>query len=449
MTALALPRPPGWVPVERGVVLSAAGPGGRALPLAVAAVVVLLPFGDTEVPGAGLSVVYVAMAVPAAIGLWVLLTDRAPVPPSTILLGLALSVACGVVSAAGGVAPARSVQLVVISFLTLGYAGAIGLAHRPGLLAQALELLVLVGGVVGALALTSAGSLQSAEGGSVVNGRLTGPFAQPNELGIFCAALLPVAVTCLVTATTRGRAAVLGLATALIALAWTMSMSRGAWIGGLVAVVCLGIAEPRTRRVLGSIGAVVLATCAAALTAPPSTFVLGLVGARIRSLGEPSANQYDDRPLIWAEAWRQATQHPWFGVGPGGYESAASTSASAISAEPAEHPHDLFLAVLADRGTIGLGVGAIVLVGCFLVVRRQVLRPGAGSAHAVAVVAALVAVAVHCLFDMPLRNPIVSGLVWTLLGLAVVAETTGRAAREPAPGVPIRRNPPTGVRQQW
>ncbi|NHA01047.1 hypothetical protein G5V59_17270 [Nocardioides sp. W3-2-3] len=81
----------------------------------------------------------------------------------------------------------------------------------------------------------------------------------------------------------------------------------------------------------------------------------------------------------------------------------------------------------------------VVLVGCFLVVRRRVLRPDAGSPAGVAVVAALVAVAVHCLFDMPLRNPIVSGLVWTLLGLAIVAETTA-ANRTPSP---------SGVRQQW
>ncbi|MEV5000391.1 O-antigen ligase family protein [Nocardioides sp. LML1-1-1.1] len=436
---LPLGRRSGWTPVERGVVLTGAGPGGRLLPLGIAAVVVLLPLGDTSVPGLGLSVVYVAMALPAAIGLWLLVSDQAPVPPSTILLGLGLSVAGGVVSAAGGVEPSRSVQLVVISFLTLGYAVGVGIAQRPGLVAQVSELLVVVGGVVGALALASAGSLQSAEGGSVVNGRLTGPFAQPNELGIFCAALLPVGVVCLVTAATRARVAVLGVATALLAVAWAMSMSRGAWIGGLVALVCLGVAEPRTRRALGSIGAAVVATCAASLVVPSSTMVLGLVGARIRSLGAPSQNQYDDRPLIWAEAWRQATQHPWFGVGPGGYEAAASTSASAISGEPAEHPHDLFLTVLADRGAIGVGVGVVVLVGCFLVVRRRVLRPDAGTPYGVAVVAALVAVAVHCLFDMPLRNPIVSGLVWTLLGLAVVAETT-TTNRPPSP---------TGARPPW
>jgi hypothetical protein len=56
----------------------------------------------------------------------------------------------------------------------------------------------------------------------------------------------------------------------------------------------------------------------------------------------------------------------------------------------------------------------------------------------VAVLAALAAVAVHGAFDMPLRNPIVSGLVWTLLGAAVVVET----ARMTQGPVTVDRVPP-------
>ena len=57
---------------------------------------------------------------------------------------------------------------------------------------------------------------------------------------------------------------------------------------------------------------------------------------------------------------------------------------------------------------------------------RQILVAGA--------VMALVAVAAHGVFDMPLRNPIVSGLVWTLLGMAMVAETTGGRTAAPERG---------------
>ncbi|AIY17025.1 O-antigen ligase family protein [Pimelobacter simplex] len=456
-TAAPLPGLRGYRPV----VLDDARPqasaaGGRPLALAVALVIVVLPFGDTSVPGAGLSLTYVAMAVPAVLVLRLLVLDRISLPPSLMFLGLALSVAAGVVSAATGVDPDRAVPSVLISLLTLGYGLAVVVAFRPGREVDAVDLLVVVGGVVAATALASAGSLQAAEGGSVVLGRLTGPFSQPNELGIFCAALLPLTVVALVSAGSRRRTVVLGIAAACLVAAWAMSMSRGAWIGGVVALAGLAICEPTTRRALAGVGATVLGAAATAVLLPATTPVLGVVGARLRSLGDPTQNQYDDRPLIWAEAWRQASEHPWFGVGPSGFKVAAGQAGSTISAEPADHPHDLMLTILADRGVIGLALGLVVVAGCVVAARRQVLagpgpvRPGAPTrVRSMAVLAALTAVVVHCIFDMPLRNPIVAGLVWTLLGMAMTVEARGAPDEgdEPRPAVP--NHPATGERRRW
>lgn len=424
----------------------------HALPLAVAAVIVLLPLGDTTVPGLGISLVYVAMVVPAGMVLWKLVTDDARIPSSMILLGLGLAQVGSLVSAAGSVAPDRSVPLVVSSFITLGYAIALVIAFRPGLEVHGPELLVVVGGLIAAMALVSVGSLQAIEGGNVIIGRLTGPFAQPNELGMFCGALLPVAVACLVTAASRRRQVVLGLASVCLATAWGLSMSRGAWIGGVTALVCLAVCEPATRRVIAAAGLAGAATCAAAVVAPANTAVLGVIGARIRSLGDPTQNQYDDRPLIWAEAWRQATEHPWFGTGPGAYQTVATQSSSAVSARPADHPHDLFLTILTERGVVGVALAVVVVVGCVTAARRHVLAgPRFGLAsdatrtRSLAVIAALTAVAVHGAFDMPLRNPIVTGLVWTLLGMAIVAETQ-RATVPGARDGTSRLRPPSAAR---
>lgn len=403
----------------------------RALPLAVVAVIVLLPFGDISVPGVGVSLMYAAMAVPAGLAVRQLVLDEADVPQSLILLGSGLGLVAGMVSTAGGVAPDRSIPLVVVSTITLGYAVAIALAYRPGLEIAGLDLMVVVGGVIAVMALSSAGALEAAEDGNVVTGRLTGPFAQPNELGLFCAVLLPIAVACVVTSVSWRRTVLLGLAAVCLATACMMTMSRGAWLGGVAALFCLAVCEPVTRRALAAVGLAVVTTCGAALAAPTDTALLGVLGSRIRSLGDPTRNQYDDRPLTWAEAWRQATEHPWFGVGPGGFQTAATESASAVSADPPDHPHNLLLTVLADRGVIGVALGLVVVVGCVMAARRRVMGgPGLDDVsrvtrtRSVAVIAALTAVAAHGAFDMPLRNPIVSGLVWTVLGMAVVVEAT-------------------------
>lgn len=411
----------------------------RALPLSVAAVVVLLPVGDTNVPVLDLPLVYVAMLVPAGLALRSLVRDEARVPSSLVLLGSALGLMAGMVSAAVGIVPDRSVHLVVVSGITLGYAVAVLLAFRPGLEVGGTDLLVVVGGAVAALALTSAGRLQAAEGGNVVDGRLTGQFAQPNELGLFCAALLPLALACVVTTVSGRRKLVLGLATACLAVACVMSMSRGAWLGAGAGLIVLAVCEPTTRRALATVGLAVVATCLAALSVPPSTSVLGVLGSRIRSLGDPTQNQYDDRPLTWAEAVRQAGEHPWFGVGPGGFHEAATDSASAVSAQAPDHAHNLLLTVLTDRGVVGVALGLVVVVGCAVAASRHLsVRVGRHrtsrvlGTRSLAVVAALTAVAVHGAIDMPLRNPIVSGLVWTLIGMVMVAETTRPTDREPA-----------------
>ncbi len=411
----------------------------RALPLSVGAVIVLLPVGDANVPGLGLPLIYVAMLVPAGLALRTLVLDEAPVPPSLVLLGSSLGAVAGMMSAAVGITPDRSGPLVVISGITLGYAVAVLLAFRPGLEVDGTDLLVVVGGVVAALAVTSAGKLQAAEGGNVVVGRLTGPFAQPNELGMFCAALLPLAVACAVTTVRTRRRLVLGLAAACLAVACLMSMSRGAWLGAGAALILLAVCEPTTRRALRNVGLAIAAVCVTALAVPPNTALLGVLGSRIRSLGDPTQNQYDDRPLTWAEAVRQAGEHPWFGVGPGGFHDAATVSASAVSAHAPEHPHNLILTVLTDRGVIGVALGLVVVVGCVFAARRHLAaRSGPDRAstvlptRALAVVASLTAVAVHGAIDMPLRNPIVSGLVWTLIGMVMVAETTRPPDPEPA-----------------
>lgn len=417
----------------------------RSLPLAVGAAIVLLPFGDLGVPGVGLSLSFVAMAVPALLALVILVRDEAPLPSSLVLLGLSLGVAAGVVSAASGVDPDRSITLVVISLITIGYAFAIAFAHRPGLEVDGIDLLVVVGGVVAAMALVSAGSIEAAEAGNVVNGRLTGPFAQPNELGVFCAALLPVAVAAAVTAGSRRRTAVLGVSAACLVAACVLSMSRGAWIGCVAGLVALAVCAPATRRALGIAAAALAGTAIAALVLPSSTPVLGVFGLRMRSLGDPTQNQYDDRPLIWGEAWRQATEHPWWGIGPGAYQQAASDAVSRVSARPADHPHDLPLTILAERGMVGVGLAAVVVLGCALAAWRLMRRGGCSVAadrvrrtRGLAVIAGLVAVAAHGTFDMPLRNPIVSGLVWTLLGIAVVVDITSKRARSTEPD-PERR----------
>ncbi len=419
----------------------------------IALVILLMPFGGIDVPGLGIPVVLVAMLVPAASAAVVILHGALRPRRSLLLTGLLLCVVSSALSTPGSADLRTSVRLVIIGVLALGYAAAIVLAESDvPEVGGWLPLVVPVGGAISIVAMSSAGSFTAVEGGDVVLGRLQGPFAQPNELGVFCAAMLPIAVIAVVTASTRIGFSIQLVATIAIGAAWVMSMSRGAWIAGLAGLVIVAVFAPTTRKWLAMAVAGAAAFVVAALSAPPSAGVIGVVGARLRSLGEVSRHSYDERPAIWTEAWRQAGEHPLLGVGPGGFPAASAEASSTVSFEPPVHPHNLLLTVLTERGLVGLLAAGVVVLGCFVIMARawEWYSRGLGldSAWRIAAVAGLVAIAGHGLFDMPLRNPIVAALTWTLLGYAAVSESG-----TPSDGRPPQTAPHpatiTGRRDTW
>ena len=420
----------------------------------IAAVIVLLPFGGIDVPGIGISVVLAAMIVPAgAAVIAILLGDLRP-RRSVLLTGMFLCVLSSILSTIGSADRSASLRLSLLAVLALGYATAIVLAESDvSEVGGWLPLVAPIGGAIALWALSSAESITTTAAGGVVTGRLQGPFAQPNELGVFCAAMLPIGVIAVVTASTRIGLTIQLVSTVAIGAAWVMSMSRGAWIGGCLALLVVAVFSPTTRKwlalaLLGAIG-----TVTAALAASPSAGILGVLGARLRSFSSASENPYDDRPAIWAEAWRQAGEHPWLGVGPGGFLTTSREAASSVSLQPPLHPHNLLLTILAERGVVGLAAAGLVVTGCILVMVRawQWYARGLGldSAWRIAAMSGLVAIAAHGLVDMPLRNPIVAALTWTLLGYAAVSEAGRPHAmtpcnREdgvvvPTPGTPRRQ----------
>ena len=394
---------------------------------AIAVVIALVPFGGIDVPLIGVSVVLVAMIVPATAAAITIVRGELRPRRSVLLAGMLLCVLSAILSTVLTFDRGASVTLVIVAVLAFGYATAIVLGESEvSEVGGWLPLLASIGGVIAMWALSSAGSIMTTEDGGVVAGRLQGPFAQPNELGVFCAAMLPIGVIAVVTATTRIGFAIQLLSTLAIGAAWIMSMSRGAWIGGCLALLIVAVFSPTTRKwlALALLGAIGFVT--AALATPPSAGVIGVVGARLRSFSGASSNPYDDRPAIWAEAWRQAGEHPWVGVGPGGFSAASGGSASSVSLQPPLHPHNLVLTILAERGVVGLAAAGLVVIGCILVMVRawQWYSRGLGldSAWRIAAMSGLVAIAAQGLFDMPLRNPMVAALTWTLLGYAAVSE---------------------------
>ncbi len=386
--------------------------------------IVLVPLATVSVGGVGPT----ALAMLAA-G-WLALAHRistgtlGQVPGTLVALGvLATSF---VASTAAAQAPASAVRITLTIIIGVGFTLAVTTFVRPADLPRYATACLVMAATVGAWSLTTAGQMTSGVGGGVVTGRLQGPFAQPNELGAFCALVLPLCLAVLAAADSRRTRLAAGAAAGLVAIAGALSLSRGSWLGAAAGVLVLAIFLPAVRRSLrraaaGIAGGLLLA---AVVTAGSITSVLT---ERLGSIGSAGDNPYDFRPELWSTGLRVAMDHPLLGVGPGQFKIASSNAEYALYNYVAEHPHNIVLTVAAEHGAYGLlafGLSLGLLIAGFVaLVRAEPARDKPSPAYwcAAGSMAGLLAVGVHGIVDMPLRNPILNAAVWVVLALAVAS----------------------------
>jgi putative inorganic carbon (hco3(-)) transporter len=408
--------------------------------LAVAAVIVALPVGATYAPGIHLKVIEVmCLAAAGAVALRRTLRGTGPLPwPRSAWLVLAL-VCVAALSTASSVTPSDSVKQDITFVLgALFSLSLVAVVSRPIDLRRILTLLVLVGGGICAQAIPGAQNLKASFGGSVVDNRPVGVFSQPNELGGFSAAILVAAVALGLTAPSlRARLGWAAIA-ATAATSMGLSLSRGSLIGttlGIVAIVAL-LPAHRMQIVL-ALAAMTMGLTAMALTrSGPQQ--LQVVGARVGTLTRSQQSPYDDRVAIWKEAVRQFEEKPFIGFGPGSFPITSARSQSpgifpdvthkigqsSAVLIGADHAHNVLLTFAAEQGALSvlLVVGFSLTLGwtVWRVSRRVVDASTRGVVAGVG--AALCTFVGQGLVDVTLHNPVMTTLVWLLVGLVLAAD---------------------------
>jgi O-antigen ligase len=279
-------------------------------------------------------------------------------------------------------------------------------------------------------------------------------FSQPNELGAFAMLIALTVVGWLIAARSR-LDRVIGILAAVVSVATLLlSLSRSAWIGAVAGLVALIVLLPSARRpLLATGGAIVLAGALLGAFAPQQTQV-HVVADRLSSLRHATTdNPYDSRPVIYREALREITSHPWLGVGPDNFPIASTTSASGAATVQAEHAHDVMLTVAAEAGlpaalvllALTASAGTAVLRGL-----RRARRARDVQTHAVlaALTAALLGLMAEGVTDFTLRNLLVAQAAWAVLalglagaaGAADTAVSTWRSRAEPVEIRPSSRS---------
>jgi putative inorganic carbon (hco3(-)) transporter len=292
--------------------------------------------------------------------------------------------------------------------------------------------------VMAILAISSGGGrLTSFYGGAQVEGRLTGAFDHPNQLGSLCAMAVAVAIGLSAGArTARGRL-IAGAAPLLLLPALTLSLSRGAWIGMALGVVFLIATLSETRRMLLLLAVPVAVVGGVIWSAAPDQPELNIIGERARAL--TSRSPYDGRNEIWAAALQEIKNDPLTGTGPGSFPVAAVRANSPASSIAPRHAHNLFLNWATETGL----PSAIIIVAFAIALgvathRANVSALARGDprdrAVNLGIAAALLTVVGQGFFDFVLGNPVLHITVWALVGCLIVAAREGVGLGGPSPG---------------
>ena len=278
--------------------------------------------------------------------------------------------------------------------------------------------LVAVATGIAAGAFASGEQIVSTLGGARVRGRAVSSFDHSNQLGSLCALGALLALGLLLGARTRwGRIAAAG-AMALLVGGQLLSLSRGAWIGTVVAVIFLVLVLPEARRLLLVVTAPLIAVAFLIGSFAPQTPQIQVIGERFQSLTVLSP--YDARSEIWAEALRQIREDPLTGQGPGNFPVASSRSASETRTVYASHAHNILLNWTAEVGVpaglmiVGLAVSLGIVVHRLR--RRIASRNQKDHVLVAGMAAALVSVVAQGQVDYTLRSSVIFFAIWSVIG---------------------------------
>ncbi|NMA70571.1 MAG: O-antigen ligase family protein [Firmicutes bacterium] len=189
----------------------------------------------------------------------------------------------------------------------------------------------------------------------------------------------------------------------LVAVAMLTTLSRAAWVGGLVGAVILAFRRPRQGLVLLLVA---LLAGGALLGSRPAW------QARFLSIFNVQRNM--DRLEMWDASVRIFADHPILGIGPTSFPSIAPEYIERQDWRLHATPHNFVLTVAAEMGLAGLlalaWLGARVTRALAVLGRqRDPLRWGLG--------AALLALVVNDLFGQGFFTSQVGAVLWLTLGL--------------------------------
>lgn len=331
------------------------------------------------------------------------------------------------------------------------YAVALLAAGRVLATAQRIRRLV-IGVAAAAIVVVAYGFAQQANVDpiwDVLNrGRVFSTLGQANNLAAYLVLALPLVLGLAIATESRpARIALLVLGTGIVG-ALGLTLSRGGYLGGAVAIATFALLVARrpevdrrrlARAVVGV--AVVVSTVAALILVPPVANSAGRILDRARQVTDVEAGSGALHLDLWAVGIRIAADHPLLGVGPEMFPAVfpqyrdtvlPADRATVIARFRPESPHSVPIAIAAGAGVPALAAYAALAAIAMVAGLRRCRR--AATRERVLVAGLLAAVAGHLVTDLFMTAEVsTSWLFWVLLGvLATVPRPLTREEAAPA-----------------
>jgi putative inorganic carbon (HCO3(-)) transporter len=275
------------------------------------------------------------------------------------------------------------------------------------------------------------------------HGRAFSTYGSPVTLGAYLTLVLPLAVGLALTTEHRRARVACWFGALVIAAAIFATLTRGAWLGALVAIVTLGagLARRHRRKSVAVVVATIVGTVAASAALLSSTSGLRIVeraAERATSLLQPTKGSSGTRIEIGKAAFNAIAERPLLGFGPDTFRlvfprhktAAYVREIGSLPVADNAHSHPIHIAV-------GAGIPAAVLLYAFFAVvairtARSAFAPTRsmeGHDDGVLMLAMWSACAgcLACLL-VGISAPGSSFLLWVLLG-ALAARSSPRTER--------------------
>lgn len=254
-------------------------------------------------------------------------------------------------------------------------------------------------------------------------------YGNPDLLGGFLVIALPIALGLVLSEKDHRWRIAYWAGFLLNVVCWIVAFTRGAWIGGAIALLILGVAAWRMRTELtrvdwsfaGGIAAISALVVYRSLTAPSEVMN---VWKRLVSIFDFGAGSALTRFQIWDAAWRATLDRPIFGFGPDtfrlifpGYKPVEYVAA-ARHVSVADNVHNYPLQLTAAVGIPGM----LLLYGLFVTVavlsfRTAFVRQESETGNARLILAAFWAAAagylVHLVFGISVTGS--TFLLWVAM----------------------------------